>query len=537
MKIGSSNILSVSFDAKAARAKSIQEFMVMQAAMQAQRASQPQTTTQAAGSAPPLVSPTTNPLSGSPAEVFARTGVISVTEPTRATVTFEGADTDFRNTLIMYKLDEQGVFKDAQTVFPNASSVESGGWMKGGQSSVEVDLAAGDKVGFALLPNGFSNHQSRELLMRDDGKLGLVDWRGQPANMLKDSPENVQLVHIDDTGMMQPISGAYGNKLLHSTGNASQGVQTNYGGNDFADQLVDAERGKLLMGFDDKLDGTETRRNSMLATLNLGKTNAAALDRAPIDDKPTSFREISGADRNASTDEVMETARMFDENGDGRLNGAEWAKFAPLLNLAAKDHKHFMGLRGRGDIDSLSYLINKGDANGDGAIGENELLELRRRLNGNDPNAIQSFREAAGADRKLDYNEFLATAESFDKNGDGFDKEEWDRFAPVLGMRPEDRELFVDAQGKFDISMFKTVFEVADVNGDGQLDSEEVMEMRRLVLEHMTTEEKDTDDEMKTHFPPLPQPPIASELLRNWLLSQIAGLDVGQAASMDKKST
>jgi Ca2+-binding EF-hand superfamily protein len=235
-----------------------------------------------------------------------------------------------------------------------------------------------------------------------------------------------------------------------------------------------------------------------------------------------------------------DAAPDVDADGDGRLNEEEWAKFAPLLNLTADDHKHFVGLRGRGDIDSLPYLIKKGDANGDGAIGEPELLELRRRLNGNNPNVIQSFREAAGADNKLDYNELIATVESFDKNGDGFDQGEWDRFAPILGMRPEDRKLFLDAHGKFDLSKFKTVFEVADINGDGQLDPEEVVEMRRLVLEYFAAEDAADeeppaeDDQMTIQpypFPVAPKPLMQGHqghALGSWLPDHIAGLDKGR---------
>jgi len=544
MQIGTQRTFTVSRDPNVAKTKTLQEFRAMQAAMLAQN-----TVTSfvpgamaASTATAPLVSSIPSALSGSPSDVFARAGVINITEPTRARVTFEGADTQFRNTLIMYKLDEKGTFKEAQTIFPNATSVESGGWMKSGQSSTVVELQAGDRLGFALLPNGFANQQSRELLMREDGKLGLVDWRGQPANMLKDSPENVQLVHIDEAGKMQAIRGEYGNKLLHSTGNASQGVQTNYGGRDYADQIVDAERGKLLMGFDDKLDGTGRKRNSMLATVNLGKTNAAALNPAPVADRPASFREVAGADRKANTGEIMETAKMFDADGDGRLNEGEWAKFAPLLNLKADDHKHLLGVRGRGDIDSLPHLIQKGDTDGDGKIGELERLAMSRRLNGNNPNLIQSFREAAGVDMKLDYDEFLATAEAFDKNGDGFDQAEWDRFAPVLGMTPEDRKLFLNANGKFDISKFKTVFEVADTNGDGQLDPDEVIEMRRLVLEHFAEEDNAADDDgMRIQpypFPIVTQPSMPGspgQKPGGWAPAHIAGLDMTAGTVGGKK--
>ena len=485
----------------------------------------------------PLVPQTGNPLAGSPADVFSRTGVITATEPATAKVTFEGADTHFRNTLIMYKLDGNGAFKSAQAVFPNATAIESGGWMRSGRSSVEFELAAGERIGFALLPNAFSNRQSRELLTREDGKLGLVNWRGEPANLFKDNPESLQLVHIDDAGKMRPISGEYGNKLLHSAGNATAGIHTNYGGRDYADQLVDAERGRLVIGFDDKLDGGGAKRRSMVASIDLGRNNAAALQPPSLEDRPASFREMTGADRMASIDEIMASARMFDEDGDGRLNEAEWAKFAPLLNLTAEDHKHVFGLRGRGDIDSIAHLIRRGDANGDGRINEHELLEFRRRVNGGDPNIIQSFREAAGVDRKLDYDEFVATIQSFDRNGDGFDHEEWNRFAPILGMRPDDRKLFLDAQGRFDLEKFKAVFEVADTNGDGQLDPEEVVEMRRLALEFFSATDAAAkegvrnggdDARARPHFLPIALQPHAARpghALGGWLPDYIAGLD------------
>ncbi len=459
-----------------------------------------------------LVGQAMNPLAGSAAEVFARAGVISITEPTKATITFENEHAAFKNTLVMYKLDANGVMKEAQAIFPNASAKGSGGQLVDGRSSVDITLNAGDQIGFALLPNGFANEKSRELLTRQDGHLAFQNWRGEPANLFRDNPESLQLVHIDKWGRREPISGEFGNKVFHSTGNESQGIRTNFDGKDHADQLVDAERGKILMGFDDLPRGEDAIRKNVIVSMDIGRKNAAALTQDLIDDRPKTFREMAGADWKASHDEIMTTARMYDEDGDGRLNEQEWAKFAPLLNLTQDDHKHFVGLRGRGDLDSLSYLISKGDVSGDGRIDERELLELGRRLNGNNPQVVQSFREAAGVDWKLDYEEFISTAEAHDKNGDGLSQAEWNRFAPILGLTPPDRNLFLSFDGQFDIAKFKTVFELADTNGDGHLEPREVLDLRRIVLENFAPTEFPDDDRMTIQPYPMPiQPPVQDQ--------------------------
>jgi Ca2+-binding EF-hand superfamily protein len=441
-------------------------------------------TTQVNTIAQPVIGKVNSPLAGSPSEVFAKAGVISISEPTRATLTFESEHAAFKNTLVMYKLDANGQFKETQVIFPNASTLGSDGQLLEGRSAVHINLAAGDQVGFGLLPNGFSNPLSKQLLTRPDGQLGFVNWKGEPANLLTDNPNAIQLVHIDNFGHKQPINGEFGNKMFNSVGNVSQGLVTNFDGNDHADQLVDADRGLILIGMDDLPRGEDAIRKNVLFSVDVGKNNASALNQNLVDDRPTTFRDMAGADFKASHAEIMATARMYDEDGDGKLNAQEWAKFAPLLNLTQDDHKHFVGMKGRGDLDSLSYMLQRGDVSGDGQIDEREVLDLSRRLNGNNPSVIQSFREAAGIDWKLDYEEFISTAEHHDKNGDGLDQQEWNRFAPVLGLTPQDRNLFLKPSGQFDVGKFTSVFALADTNGSGQLNPREVLELRRIVHEN-----------------------------------------------------
>lgn len=439
---------------------------------------QMQTQTQA-----PLTTSTQPPLFGSAAEVFNRARVISFVEPTRAQLSFETENTDFKNTLVMYKLAPDGTIKETNVVFPNASMIGDGGKLMPGKSQVELDFNAGDQVGFAMVPNAFRNPLSRELLARQDGQFALVNQYGHPSNLFTEHPGGMNLVHIDPWGKMQPINGEYGNKLFHTTGNMEQGIQTNVDGHDHADQIVDPFGGRMLIGMDDRYAPENPGRESLIFKLHIGPNNARALVDPLVPERPRSFREMAGADWQLTADEALAAAHSFDRDGDGRLNAEEWAEFAPLLNLRPEDHKHLFGPKGRGDIIGLVDLLRMGDINGSGTIDEREVLELGRRLNGNDPNRIQSFREAAGFDWQLDFEEFISLAESHDANRDGFTQEEWNRFAPILGFAPDDINLFRDQWGKFNVQQFKAVFELADTDGDGRLSPREVLEMRRIVHE------------------------------------------------------
>ncbi|MCC5977963.1 MAG: hypothetical protein JJU21_07870 [Salinarimonas sp.] len=440
-----------------------------------------QTQTQAQA---PLVTSPQPPLFGSAADVFNRSRVISFTEPARAQLNFEAENTDFKNTLVMYKLAADGTIKETNIVYPNASMIGDGGKLKPGISQVELDFNAGDQVGFAMVPNAFRNPLSRDLLARQDGQFALVNEYGHPSNLFTEHPGGMNLVHIDKWGKMQPINGEYGNKLFHTTGNVAQGIQTNVDGHDHADQIVDPDTGRMLIGMDDRYAPENPGRESLIFKLHIGENNARALMNPLVDDRPRSFREMAGADWQLTAHEALAAAHSFDRDGDGRLNAEEWAEFAPLLNLTPDDHKHLFGPKGRGDINGLIDMLRIGDVDGSGTIDEREVLELGRRLNGNDPNTIQSFREAAGFDWQLDFNEFIATAESHDANKDGFNQEEWNRFAPILGFAPEDRNLFLDQSGEFNAQKFKAAFQLADTDGDGRLSAREALEMRRIAHEY-----------------------------------------------------
>ena len=93
-------------------------------------------------------------------------------------------------------------------------------------------------------------------------------------------------------------------------------------------------------------------------------------------------------------------------------------------------------LRGAATSMPLPFCSRPVTRTADGKLEPAEILEFRRRLNGDDPAVIQSFREAAGFDQRLSYSEFIATLDGHDSDGNGLSQEEWDSFAPVLGPDP-----------------------------------------------------------------------------------------------------
>lgn len=67
---------------------------------------------------------------------------------TAPTVTFMGEDAGYRSTFGMYKIAEDGTISDVQILFANASEVGKGGDLVAGETSVEIDVEAGDDLGF-----------------------------------------------------------------------------------------------------------------------------------------------------------------------------------------------------------------------------------------------------------------------------------------------------------------------------------------------------------------------------------------------------
>ena len=94
-------------------------------------------------------------------------------------VTFEGETAGYKNALGMYKIGADGSISNVQILFANASLKGSGGDLVGGKSTVDVSVRAGDKVGFFIIPDGYSQRGMSDFLTDTKGSFKFVDPSGK----------------------------------------------------------------------------------------------------------------------------------------------------------------------------------------------------------------------------------------------------------------------------------------------------------------------------------------------------------------------
>lgn len=74
-------------------------------------------------------------------------------------VIFQSESAGYKNSLGSYKVSVEGQITDVQFHFPNASLPGSGGSTQSGSES-ELNLQAGDQLGFFIIANGYSYNNS-----------------------------------------------------------------------------------------------------------------------------------------------------------------------------------------------------------------------------------------------------------------------------------------------------------------------------------------------------------------------------------------
>ena len=209
---------------------------------------------------------------------------LRVGEDYDATVTFLGESAGYRNVLGVYKIAADGTIFDTQVLFANASLKNSGGDLIGGESSVDLSLNAGERLGFFVVPNGYSQSGMANLLNNDEASYKFVDASGDPANANVDGA--VTLVHVDADGKETDVRSQYGTDVYHSLQNL------NADGISHVVADVDIQNGTLKVGFEDLRGGGDRDYDDSVFSVDIGVTNAALLPR-----------EASGVSESVSTDD------------------------------------------------------------------------------------------------------------------------------------------------------------------------------------------------------------------------------------------
>ena len=188
-----------------------------------------------------------------------------------ATVTFVDEDALFRNTIGVYKIAEDGTIYDVEILFDNASLRGSGGKLKAGQSNADLDLTAGESLGFFVVPDAYNERDNRTLFRDKDATYKFVDADGNLANANSVGP--VQLVHVGRHGDETTISSEYGTDVYHSI------AGLNGDGAEHVKAEVDSMSGTLTIGFEDLIDGGDGDFNDNVIQIDIGQINAALLPR------------------------------------------------------------------------------------------------------------------------------------------------------------------------------------------------------------------------------------------------------------------
>ena len=196
-----------------------------------------------------------------------------VTEATTAKVTFNYESAGYQNALGVYKIAADGSIGGVQILFANASLKGSGGDLISGVSSVDVGVEAGQRLGFFVVPNGFSQYGMSKLLSDQSASFKFVGADGKSGNV--DGGTELKLVHVGANGAETVVKSAYGTSIFHSVDNGKSGL--NGDGINHVTGTVDNLNGTVKIGFEDLKGGGDKDYDDSIFTVTLGTTNTALL--------------------------------------------------------------------------------------------------------------------------------------------------------------------------------------------------------------------------------------------------------------------
>lgn len=192
---------------------------------------------------------------------------ISIVEDYTMTVTFDYEGAGYKNSVGTYKIDpDTGEISGVEFLWENASLAGSGGDLIGGQSSVQVDVAAGEQIGFFIIGNGY-NHNDFSAL--GEGTFEFVNAEGQLASIDSNAPF---LRHVAVDGAVTILGG----QVYHSTS-----TQPDHAINsDNMDHTVGTSgdnASSFQIGFEDLHGGGDMDFDDVVFTVEVGAENGAAI--------------------------------------------------------------------------------------------------------------------------------------------------------------------------------------------------------------------------------------------------------------------
>jgi Ca2+-binding RTX toxin-like protein len=196
-----------------------------------------------------------------------------IVEDVTATIRFESETADYQNAFGMYRIADDGTIYDVEVLFANSSAVGSGGALIPGVSSVSVDLQAGDRVGFFVLPGASQYADMAALISDESASWKMIDrGSGLPGNIYWGA---TQLIHTTPNGVETAIEGRYGTDVFHSVGGPDGWLNPDQSSH--VNGTVDPYAGTVKIGLEDLWGGGDADFDESVYTIELGLANAKAL--------------------------------------------------------------------------------------------------------------------------------------------------------------------------------------------------------------------------------------------------------------------
>ncbi len=263
-----------------------------------------------------------------------------VTEATTAKVTFNYESAGYKNALGVYKIAADGSIGGVQILFANASLNGSGGDLISGVSSVDVGVEAGERLGFFVVPNGFSQYGMSQLLSDKSASFKFVGADGKTGNV--GGGTELKLVHVGASGAETVVKSAYGTSIFHSVDNGNAGL--NGDSLNHVTGTVDNLNGTVKIGFEDLKGGGDKDYDDSIFTVTLGTTNTALLAKEAT--KPA-----RASDKDVMTGGTGDD-KMFGMSDDDKMNGGDgndqmWGNSGNDAMDGGEGNDHLSG--GKGD--------------------------------------------------------------------------------------------------------------------------------------------------------------------------------------------
>lgn len=217
--------------------------------------------------------------SGKPA--FIDMSDLTMVEDTEATVTFIDEGAGYRNSLGVYEIDENGLFKNVQILFANASKTGSGGDLQPSVSQVKFDVSSGAQLGFFVVPNGYGKgYENRAAL---DSENALFELRNEAGEVGRINGGPVTLWHVDPvTSEEYEVKSQFGSDIFHSAARSENDYALNSDNYLHVVGRANAVSGDLMLGFEDIKGGGDNDYDDTIITVNLGQANIVA--QLPVSD-------------------------------------------------------------------------------------------------------------------------------------------------------------------------------------------------------------------------------------------------------------